>query len=196
MIVLIDNYDSFTYNVVHLVAGLGRQVEVFRNDALSAADVIALEPEAVILSPGPCTPDEAGICLDLVSAAAETRIPLFGICLGLQSIAQGFGGRIVRAARLMHGKVSQVHHDGSDHFTGIGDPFAATRYHSLVAEPHSLPGCLVKTAWSADDGEIMGLAHETLPIAALQFHPESIASQHGARLMQNFFAWSDARRPA
>jgi len=186
MILLIDNYDSFTFNLFHLIGELGETVRVVRNDAMSAVEALALGPEAVILSPGPCTPNEAGICLDLVAAAAETRTPLFGVCLGMQSIAQGFGGDIRRAGKLMHGKTSEILHDGTGVFAGIPSPFTATRYHSLVAERASLSNALTITARAADDDEIMGIAHNDLPIAGVQFHPESIATDHGARMIANF----------
>ena len=186
MILLIDNYDSFTFNLFHLIGELGETVRVVRNDAMSAVEALALGPEAVILSPGPCTPNEAGICLDLVAAAAETRTPLFGVCLGMQSIAQGFGGDIRRAGKLMHGKTSEILHDGTGVFAGIPSPFTATRYHSLVAERASLSNALTITARASDDDEIMGIAHTDLPIAGVQFHPESIATDHGARMIANF----------
>jgi anthranilate synthase component 2 len=186
MILLIDNYDSFTFNLFHLLGELGEKVRVVRNDALSAAEALAMAPEAVILSPGPCTPNEAGICLDLVAAAAETRTPVFGVCLGMQSIAQSFGGKICRAGRLMHGKTSEILHDGDGVFAGLPSPFTATRYHSLVAERTSLSNALTITARAGDDDEIMGLAHRDLPIAGVQFHPESIATEHGALMIANF----------
>ena len=192
MILLIDNYDSFTFNLFHLIGELGEKVRVVRNDALSAAEALAMAPEAIILSPGPCTPNEAGICLDLVAGAAETKTPLFGVCLGMQSIAQGFGGHIRRAGKLMHGKTSEILHDGDGVFAGLPSPFTATRYHSLVAERTSLSNALKITARAADDDEIMGLAHNALPIAGVQFHPESIATEHGARMISNFLA--EARR--
>lgn len=192
MILLIDNYDSFTFNLFHLIGELGEKVRVVRNDALSAAEALAMAPEAIILSPGPCTPNEAGICLDLVAGAAETKTPLFGVCLGMQSIAQGFGGDIRRAGKLMHGKTSEILHDGDGVFAGLPSPFTATRYHSLVAERTSLSNALKVTARAADDDEIMGLAHNALPIAGVQFHPESIATEHGARMISNFLA--EARR--
>lgn len=186
MILLIDNYDSFTYNLAHLIGGLGREVKVVRNDAITAAEALTTDAEAIVLSPGPCTPDEAGVCLELVAAAAPARARVFGVCLGLQSIAQAFGGRIIRAARPMHGKTSAIRHDGADLFATIPDGFTAARYHSLVAEPVSLPADLVVAARSADDGEIMALAHRSLPIAGVQFHPESIATEHGRTIIANF----------
>ncbi len=193
MILVIDNYDSFTWNLVHLVGGLGREVVVKRNDAISAEAAVALRPEAVVLSPGPGTPDGAGVCLDLIKAASVSKTPVFGVCLGLQSIAQGFGGKITRAAKLMHGKTSRIKHSREGLFAGLPDEFTATRYHSLIADPASLPVEIAATATSADDGEIMALEHRTLPIAGVQFHPESIASEHGAAIIANFLAWA-ARR--
>jgi anthranilate synthase component 2 len=186
MILLIDNYDSFTFNLFHLIGELGEKVRVVRNDALSAVEALAMGPEAVILSPGPCTPNEAGICLDLVAAAAEARMPVFGVCLGMQSIAQSFGGEIRRAGKLMHGKTSEITHAGEGVFAGLPSPFTATRYHSLVAERTSLSNALTITARAGDDDEIMGIAHRELPIAGVQFHPESIATEHGARMISNF----------
>jgi anthranilate synthase component 2 len=186
MILLIDNYDSFTFNLFHLIGELGEKVSVVRNDALSAVEALAMGPEAVILSPGPCTPNEAGICLDLVAAAAEARMPVFGVCLGMQSIAQSFGGEIRRAGKLMHGKTSEITHAGEGVFAGLPSPFTATRYHSLVAERTSLSNALTITARAGDDDEIMGIAHRELPIAGVQFHPESIATEHGARMISNF----------
>lgn len=196
MLLLIDNYDSFTYNLVHLIGGLGKKITVFRNDALSAADAIAHRPDAIVLSPGPRTPDDAGICLDLVAAAATTRTPVFGVCLGMQSIAQGFGGQITRARRLMHGKTSTISHHRDGLFVGLPETFQATRYHSLSAVRQSLPNVLNVTATSNDDQEIMALAHHELPIAGVQFHPESIASEHGAAIFTNFLTWSHSRKSA
>lgn len=186
MILVIDNYDSFTHNLVHLIGGLGEETVVRRNDALSAEDAVGLGAEAIFLSPGPCTPDEAGICLELVQAAARAQVPVFGVCLGMQAIAQSFGGRIRRAGRLMHGKTCGVLHKGEGIFEDLPSPFTATRYHSLAADPASLPGDLVVTASADDDDEIMAVAHKSLPIAGVQFHPESIASEHGAPLVSNF----------
>ena len=185
MILVIDNYDSFTYNLVHYLLELGAAVEVVRNDALTVAQALAKRPQAVLLSPGPKTPDDAGICLDLIRAAAEAQLPLFGVCLGHQSIGQVFGGRVVRAQAVMHGKTSAVSHDGTGVFTGLPSPFEATRYHSLVVHPGDLPDCLAVNATAAD-GTIMGLRHKTLPIHGVQFHPESIATQHGHALLANF----------
>lgn len=190
MILLIDNYDSFTWNLVHLIGGLGYEVEVRRNDALTASEALALKPQAFVLSPGPCTPNEAGVCLDLVRAAEKAGAPLFGVCLGLQSIAQGLGGKVVRAKKPMHGKTSRIVHTGKGLFAGLPDGFTATRYHSLIADPRTLPDCLEAAARSEDDAEIMALAHKTAPIAGVQFHPESIASEYGAEIFSNFLRWA------
>lgn len=186
MLLLLDNYDSFTYNLFHYLGELGSEVVVRRHDALSVDQALALAPEAIVISPGPCDPDKAGISLDLVKAAAG-RCPILGVCLGHQTIAQAFGGRIVRAPRLMHGKVSEIHHDGDPLFDDIPSPFAATRYHSLIAEADSLPDCLEVTA-RTDDGVIMAIRHRDLPIQGVQFHPESIETKHGHRLLTNFLA--------
>ncbi len=186
MILLIDNYDSFTFNLVHFLGDLGARCTVRRNDAISVEDALALAPEAIMISPGPCTPDDAGICLDLIAAAAG-RVPVLGVCLGHQAIGQVFGGQVVRAGKPMHGKLSAIRHDGSDVFTGLPSPFQATRYHSLVVEPGTLPDALVPTAWT-EDGTIMGLRHRALPVFGVQFHPESIASQHGHEILANFLA--------
>ena len=186
MILLIDNYDSFTFNLVQFLGDLGARCEVVRNDQISVADAIARAPEAIVLSPGPCTPNEAGICLALISAAAG-RIPLLGVCLGHQAIGQAFGGEVVRAPAPMHGKVSHVRHDGSDIFAGLPSPFSATRYHSLIVRAETLPDVLVTTA-RTDDGLIMGLRHRSLPVFGVQFHPESIASEHGHDLLRNFLS--------
>jgi anthranilate synthase component II len=192
MLVLIDNYDSFTFNLVHFLGELGAQVRVHRNDRISSAAVIAADPDAIVLSPGPCTPREAGICLDLI-AAAGGKIPLLGVCLGHQAIGDAFGGRVVRAPAPVHGKLSVIRHDGRGIFRGINAPFHATRYHSLVVERSSLPDELTVTA-DTDDGLVMGLAHKKLPVHGVQFHPESIASEHGHLLLKNFldlaFAWN------
>ncbi len=185
MLLLIDNYDSFTWNLVHYLGELGTEAKVVRNDALSVAEALALRPSAILLSPGPCDPDQAGICLDLTLAAAKAGIPLIGVCLGHQTIGQAFGGKVVRADQIVHGKLGQMHHDGSGLFAGLPSPFAATRYHSLVVERATLPDCLRVTAW-LEDGTIMGLAHRDLPISGVQFHPESIASEHGHALLKNF----------
>jgi anthranilate synthase component 2 len=183
MIVLIDNYDSFTFNLVHYLGELGAEVTVHRNNKVSADAVIATEPEAIVLSPGPCTPNEAGICLELVEKAAPT-IPMFGVCLGLQSIGQAFGGRVVRAPLPVHGKLSEVTHHGQGVFRGINGPFRATRYHSLVVDRATLPNALAVMAET--DGLVMGAAHKTYPTHGVQFHPESIASEHGHLILKNF----------
>jgi anthranilate synthase/aminodeoxychorismate synthase-like glutamine amidotransferase len=185
MILLIDNYDSFTFNLVQFFGDLGAVCDVRRNDALSVADALALKPEAIVLSPGPCTPNEAGICLDMVKAAAEARVPLFGVCLGHQSIGQAFGGEVIRAASPVHGKTSEIFHDDTDIFKGLPSPFTATRYHSLIVKKSTLPPSLVATAWT-QDGTIMGLRHAELPIYGVQFHPESIATTHGHAILKNF----------
>ncbi len=184
MILVIDNYDSFTYNLVHYLNELGAQTLVRRNDALSAAEAIALKPDAVLLSPGPCTPNEAGLCLPLL-AQAPHDLPILGVCLGHQAIGQAFGGEVIRAKTLMHGKTSPIHHDGAGLFEGLPNPFTATRYHSLAVRRESLPDDLVVTAWT-DDGEIMGLQHRSRPIYGVQFHPESIATEGGHDLLANF----------
>ena len=184
MYVLIDNYDSFTWNLWHYLEELGASVEVHRNDTLSVADVLAREPDGIVLSPGPCTPNEAGICLELVRAAAG-RTPVLGVCLGHQSIGQAFGGRVVRAGTVMHGKTSPIEHDGQDVFRGLPSPFTAARYHSLVLERTSLPDCLRITAETAD-GVVMGIRHVEHALFGVQFHPESIASEQGHPLLQNF----------
>jgi anthranilate synthase component 2 len=185
MIVVIDNYDSFTYNLVHYLGELGARVKVHRNDKISVSDALEMATGGVVLSPGPCTPNEAGICLDLVKAAAERRVPLFGVCLGLQSIGQALGGKVVRAPALLHGKISEIRHHGGPLFEGIPERFQATRYHSLVVERDSLPEVLTITA-EDKAGVIMGLAHKVLPIHGVQFHPESIASEHGHKVLKNF----------
>ena len=184
MIVLIDNYDSFTFNLVHYFGELGVEVRVHRNDKIASAAVLAAEPDAIVLSPGPCTPKEAGICLDLIKAAGG-NIPILGVCLGHQAIGEAFGGKVVRAPRPVHGKLSEIRHDGSGIFRGINATFKATRYHSLVVERESLPSELAATA-DTDDGIIMGLAHKRFPVHGVQFHPESIASEHGHLLLRNF----------
>ncbi|MDA8247969.1 MAG: aminodeoxychorismate/anthranilate synthase component II [Rhodospirillales bacterium] len=185
MILLIDNYDSFTFNLVHFLGDLGARCAVHRNDRLSVAEALALRPEAIVLSPGPCTPNEAGICLDLIAAAATQRLPLLGVCLGHQAIGQAFGGEVVRAPEPMHGKVSAVLHDSSDVFAGLPSPFHATRYHSLIVQRDTLPAELIETA-RTEDGIVMGVRHRRLPIYGVQFHPESIASEHGHALLRNF----------
>ena len=185
MLLLIDNYDSFTYNLVHYLGELGTEVAVHRNDALNVQEAMALKPAGILLSPGPCDPDQAGICLALVEAAAETGIPLMGVCLGHQSIGQAFGGKVVRCHEIVHGKMGTMHHTAKGVFAGLPTPFAATRYHSLVVDRESLPECLEVTA-ELEDGTIMGLQHKTLPIHGVQFHPESIRSEHGHALLKNF----------
>lgn len=185
MLLLIDNYDSFTYNLVHYFGELGADVLVRRNDALDVQAAMALNPAAIVLSPGPCDPDQAGICLPLIHAAAETGTPLMGVCLGHQAIGQAFGGKVVRCHEIVHGKMGQMQHQGAGLFAGLPSPFAATRYHSLVVERASLPDCLKITA-ELTDGTIMGLQHKTLPIHGVQFHPESIRSEHGHALLRNF----------
>jgi anthranilate synthase component II len=186
MILLIDNYDSFTFNLVHFLGDLGAHCDVRRNDALTVEQALALRPDAIVLSPGPCTPNEAGICLDLIRAAAG-KVPLLGVCLGHQAIGQVFGGEVVRAPIPMHGKVSPVTHHGTDIFAGLPSPFAATRYHSLIVRRETLPDTLVPTA-QTEDGLIMGLRHRSLPVFGVQFHPESIASEHGHDILANFLA--------
>lgn len=193
MILVIDNYDSFTYNLVHYLQELGAEIEVVRNDVMGVPDILARAPQAVLLSPGPCTPNEAGVCLDLTAAAAEKRLPVLGVCLGHQSIGQAFGGDVVRAKALMHGKTSQIHHDGKGLFAGLPNPFTATRYHSLAVERSTLPADLVVTAWT-EDGEIMGLQHKTRPIYGVQFHPESIATEGGHQLLANFLDMAGVKR--
>ena len=196
MVVLIDNYDSFTFNLVHYLGGLGAEVVVHRNDKVAAGDVLAAEPEAIVLSPGPCTPNEAGICLDLIKQASP-GVPMLGVCLGHQAIGQAFGGAVVRAPSPVHGKLSEVHHQGSGVFRGINGPFKATRYHSLVVERDSFPDALSVTA-ETDDRLVMGLSHKTLPVHGVQFHPESIASEHGHLILKNFLdlaaQWNARRR--
>ena len=190
MIVLIDNYDSFAFNLVHYLGELGAPVRVHRNDKITSAAVVAADPDAIVLSPGPCTPNEAGICLDLIAAVAD-KIPILGVCLGHQAIGQAFGGKVVRAPTPVHGKLSQIRHRGAGIFRGINAPFQATRYHSLVVDRQTLPNELSVTA-DTDDGLIMGLAHTRLPVHGVQFHPESIASEHGHLMLQNFLDIADA----
>ncbi|MEO1551242.1 MAG: aminodeoxychorismate/anthranilate synthase component II [Pseudomonadota bacterium] len=185
MLLLIDNYDSFTYNLVHYFGELGADVAVHRNDALDVQSAMALKPSGIVLSPGPCDPDQAGICLALVAAAAETRIPLFGVCLGHQAIGQAFGGQVQRHSEIVHGKLGTVRHGGKGVFGGLPSTFGATRYHSLVVARDGLPETLEVTA-ELEDGTIMGLSHRDLPIHGVQFHPESIASEHGHALLRNF----------
>lgn len=185
MLLLIDNYDSFTFNLVHYLGELGAEVAVRRNDALDVQAAMALRPEGIVLSPGPCDPDRAGICVALTHAAAEADVPLFGVCLGHQCIGQAFGGRVVRAGEIVHGKLATIHHDGCGAFAGIDSPLHATRYHSLIVAREGLPDCLEVSAW-LEDGTIMGLRHRDKPVEGVQFHPESIASQHGHALLRNF----------
>jgi anthranilate synthase component 2 len=196
-VILIDNYDSFTWNLMHLVAGLGTEVEVHRNDAISVEDVVTRRPDAIVLSPGPCTPNEAGICLPLIERAGA-EIPLFGVCLGLQAMGQAYGGRVVRAPLPMHGKLSEVRHRGTSVFRGINRPFQATRYHSLVVDRAGCPDVFEITAES-EDGLIMALSHVRHPVHGVQFHPESILSEHGATIMRNFLdmaaEWNARHRP-
>jgi anthranilate synthase component 2 len=185
MLLLIDNYDSFTYNLVHYFGELGADVVVKRNDEVNVQEAMAMRPDGIILSPGPCDPDQAGICLALTQAAAETKTPLLGVCLGHQTIGQAFGGKVIRHSEIVHGKMGEMHHSNKSVFRGLPSPFSATRYHSLVVERESLPDTLEITAW-LEDGTIMGLQHKTLPIHGVQFHPESIASEHGHQMLRNF----------
>ena len=184
MLLVIDNYDSFTYNLVHYAQELGAETKVTRTDDMAAGQALSLGAKAVLLSPGPCTPNEAGMCLDLIAQAPED-LPILGICLGQQSIGQAFGGKVIRAKEIMHGKVSDIHHDGTGLFEGLDNPFKATRYHSLSVERESLPDCLAINGWT-EDQEIMSLRHVTRPIHGLQFHPESIASENGHALIERF----------
>lgn len=184
MYLLIDNYDSFTYNLWHYLGELGAKVEVVRNDAKNVDQVLAMNPEGIVISPGPCDPDRAGICLELIARAAG-KVPLFGVCLGEQAMGQAFGGNVVRAPAPMHGKVDMIHHDSTGCFAGLPSPFRATRYHSLVVDRASLPDCLHVSAWT-EDGLIMGIAHTDLPVWGVQFHPESIETEHGHAMLRNF----------
>ncbi|MDG1290189.1 MAG: aminodeoxychorismate/anthranilate synthase component II [Lentibacter algarum] len=193
MLLLIDNYDSFTYNLVHYCGELGADVHVARNDALTVAEALALAPSAILVSPGPKDPAQAGICLDLTRAAGEARIPLMGVCLGHQTIGEAFGGKVVRCHEIVHGKMGTIHHAGKSVFADLPSPFEATRYHSLVVERESLPDCLEVTA-ELSDGTIMGLAHRELPIHGVQFHPESIRSEHGHKMLKTFLDM--AKEPA
>lgn len=188
MLLLIDNYDSFTYNLVHYIGELGAACIVHRNDQITASEAIGLKPKAIVLSPGPCTPNEAGICLDLIREV-DGRIPILGVCLGHQSIGQAYGGKVIRAPIPMHGKLSDIHHTGNGIFAGLPDPFKVTRYHSLVVERGNLPDCLEVTA-ETDDKIIMGLQHKEHPVHGVQFHPESIASEHGHSILSNFLKLS------
>ncbi len=189
MLLMIDNYDSFTYNLVQYFGELGQAVKVIRNDDLSVSDIAALKPERIVISPGPCTPNEAGVSLEVLEKLSGS-VPILGVCLGHQSLGQAFGGKVIRAKTIMHGKTSLMHHKGQGVFSGLPSPFEATRYHSLVVEKGSLPDCLEITAWTEnDDGsfdEIMGLRHKTLPVQGVQFHPESILTQHGHAMLKNF----------
>ena len=185
MLLLIDNYDSFTYNLVHYLGELGCVPHVVRNDALDVQQAMALNPAGIVLSPGPCDPAQAGICLSLTAAAAETGTPLLGVCLGHQTIGEAFGGKVVRCHEIVHGKMGSIHHAGKGVFAGLPSPLLGTRYHSLVVERESLPDCLEVTAW-LEDGTIMGLRHKELPIEGVQFHPESIRSEHGHAMLKSF----------
>ena len=188
MLLMIDNYDSFTYNIVQYLGELGEEVRVFRNDRISIPEIEALRPERIVVSPGPCSPDEAGISVEAIRHFAG-KVPLLGVCLGHQAIGAAFGGTIVRSATLMHGKTSPIHHDGEGLFKGLPNPFDATRYHSLVVERSSFPSCLKITAW-IEEGEIMGLEHRDLPVWGVQFHPESILTKSGMELLRNFLELS------
>ncbi len=188
MLLVIDNYDSFTYNLVQYFQELGEDVRVFRNDEITIEKIGRLNPARIVISPGPCTPNEAGISVATIQAFAG-KVPLLGVCLGHQSIGQAFGGRIIRAKKVMHGKTSMIHHDGKGLFQGIPDPFEATRYHSLVIERASLPDCLEVTAWT-DDQEIMGIRHKSMTVEGIQFHPESILTKEGKNLLRNFLQWT------
>ncbi|MEL6689869.1 MAG: aminodeoxychorismate/anthranilate synthase component II [Pseudomonadota bacterium] len=185
MLLLIDNYDSFTYNLVHYLGELGAEIVVKRNDALDVQEAMAMNPAGILLSPGPCDPDQAGICLAITEAAAETKTPLMGVCLGHQTIGQAFGGKVERHSEIVHGKMGEMHHHNKGLFAGLPSPLKATRYHSLVVNRETLPDTLEITA-ELEDGTIMGLQHKELPIHGVQFHPESIASEHGHALLQNF----------
>ncbi len=195
MFLLIDNYDSFTYNLLHYLGELGAEVVVRRNDEISVEDAMNMGAEGFVISPGPCDPDKAGICLDLVAAAADRHVPVFGVCLGFQAIGQAFGGKIVRAPAPMHGKMSQITHDGTAVFRGLPSPIKATRYHSLAIEPESLPNSLIAIAHS-EDGAIQGIRHAALPIHGVQFHPESIASEHGHDILRNFIDMTRSKEAA
>jgi len=184
MLLMIDNYDSFTYNLVQYLGELGAEVKVFRNDETTVDAIASLAPERIVISPGPCTPSEAGITLELIVRLAG-KVPLLGVCLGHQAIGQAFGGRVVRAKRVMHGKVSRIRHDGKGVFAGVPDDFTATRYHSLVIERQTMPQCLAVTA-QAEDGEIMGVRHRSLAVEGVQFHPEALLTEHGHRMLKNF----------
>ena len=185
MLLMLDNYDSFTYNLVQYFAELGQEVKVFRNDKILVTEIDEMKPDYIVISPGPCTPNEAGISLEIVNYF-QGKIPLLGVCLGHQSIAQAFGGKIIHAKKIMHGKTSKIEHDNQGVFVNLSNPFTATRYHSLVIERESCPECFDINAWSTDDNEIMGIKHKTLPIEGVQFHPESILTEHGYDLLKNF----------
>ena len=185
-VLIVDNYDSFTFNLYQYLGELGANPTVVRNDALSADEALQRNAERIVVSPGPCTPSEAGISVELIRKAAG-RVPVLGVCLGHQSLGQAFGGRVVRAAKLMHGKTSEIHHDGRTLFAGVASPFTATRYHSLIVEKESLPDCLEVSAWT-DDGVVMGLRHKQFPIEGVQFHPESILTAAGKQLLRNFLS--------
>jgi anthranilate synthase component 2 len=194
MILVIDNYDSFTYNLVHYLNELGAETRVYRNDAITTEQALALKPQAVLLSPGPCTPDEAGVCLDLLTRAPRD-LPILGVCLGHQAMGQAEGGKVIRAKTLMHGKTDSIHHNSAGVFKDIPSPFTATRYHSLAIDRSSLPNTLEVTAWT-DDGEIMGVQHKDRPMYGVQFHPESIATQYGHEMLANFLDLAGVDRAA
>jgi len=194
MILLIDNYDSFTFNLVQYFGELGQEIEVYRNDQITLLDIESKKPDYIVISPGPCTPNEAGISLDIVKELSG-KIPILGVCLGHQTIAQAFGGKVVRAKRLMHGKTSLIYHDGKMVFTNIGEPFRATRYHSLIVEPDSIPKEIEVTAWTKE-GEIMGLRHKELAVEGLQFHPEAILTEHGKKMLANFIKYYAEKKDA
>jgi len=187
MLLLIDNYDSFTYNLVHYFGSLGADVKVVRNDAMDVQEAMGMGADAIVLSPGPCDPAQAGICIPLTLAAAEAGVPLLGVCLGHQTIGEAFGGKVIRAGEIVHGKMGSIHHAGKGVFAGLPSPFQATRYHSLIVERDTLPDCLEVTAW-LESGMIMGLRHRTKLIEGVQFHPESIASEHGHAMLRNFLS--------
>jgi len=195
MLLMIDNYDSFTYNLVQYFGELGEDVRVFRNDQITVEQIAELTPDRIVISPGPCTPNEAGVSVETILHFGGV-IPILGVCLGHQSIGQAYGGNIVRAKRIMHGKTSQIHHTNQGVFAGLPSPFEATRYHSLVIERESLPDCLDVTAWTEDDDEIMGVRHKELAVEGVQFHPESILTQHGHQLLANFLKVGSAVRAA
>ncbi|TNE62881.1 MAG: aminodeoxychorismate/anthranilate synthase component II [Rhodobacteraceae bacterium] len=195
MLLLIDNYDSFTYNLVHYIGEIGWQANVVRNDALNVQEAMALRPSGIVLSPGPKTPTEAGICVPLIHAAAEAKIPLFGVCLGHQAIGEAFGGNVVRCHEIVHGKMGEIYHEGKGVFAGLPSPLQGTRYHSLVVDRATLPDCLEVTA-ELKDGTIMGLRHKELPIEGVQFHPESIRSEHGHEMFRTFLSQLKEDEPA